>query len=370
MGGPRPVPSSAPEQHSALARSAAPPRLRAGGVLAPFLVSRVISDGLIALVAVVNGRGAVSGAFSRWDGRWYVWIARHGYVGAPPLTQHHQTPWPFFPLLPGAMRGVHLVSGLPIPIAGIVLNHVAFFVALVGVQRIARRHVPPGAATLAVWVAALAPFAFMFSMIYPSALFLAASVWAFLLVEEDRDTMAGAAAAVAALTRPDGIIVAVVLFFVVRFEWERAARVCWPPVIALSAWILFNAERTGDALRFLHAKGAWHEIDLVTLVERPASSSNAVAHLLIAVVAFLVVVMAGRAIPRAWTWFTGLYLLPSLLLGIVGMGRYASDAFPPAIAAGSLLERRSRAVLVAVATVLVGLQAVAVFVYVGQHATP
>jgi len=63
-------------------------------------------------------------------------------------------------------------------------------------------------------------------------------------------------------------------------------------------------------------------------------------------------------------------LLPSLLLGIVGMGRYASDVFPPAIAAGALLDRRSRAVLATVVTVLVGLQAVCVFVYVGQHATP
>ena len=44
-------------------------------------------------------------------------------------------------------------------------------------------------------------------MIYPSAIFFAASVWAFVLVEEGHDLAAGAAAAVAVLTRPDGFLV-------------------------------------------------------------------------------------------------------------------------------------------------------------------
>src|SRR5439155_708337 len=103
--------------------------------------------------------------------------------------------------------------------------HVAFFVGLIGVYRLALRHTSARGATIAVWVTAIGPFAFVFSMIYPSAIFLAASVWAFLWVEEGNDLAAGIAAAAATLARPDGLIVVVVLLFVKRLDWSRALRV-------------------------------------------------------------------------------------------------------------------------------------------------
>jgi len=73
------------------------------------------------------------------------------------------------------MRGIHWISGMSIPLAGVLVNHAAFFVALVGIHRIARHHLSGRGAALAVWIAALGPLAFVFSMLYPSALFLISS---------------------------------------------------------------------------------------------------------------------------------------------------------------------------------------------------
>src|SRR5205085_6821023 len=171
-----------------------------------------------------------------------------------------------------------------------------------------------------------------FSMIYPSAIFLAASVWAFLWVEEANDLGAGIAGAAATLARPDGVIVVVVLLYVVRLDWSRALRVAGPAAIGLCAWMVFNVARTGDALRFLHAKRAWHEVDVVALFHHPAT--NPVFHVAIAALAITVVLSARRFIPRSWSWFTVLYLAPSFLLGVVGMGRSATDPFPPVIGPG------------------------------------
>jgi hypothetical protein len=346
-------------------------------VVTPFVVSRLISDALIVL-ARSTGRGRLSfGGFARWDGRWYLWIAQHGYTGAPPRARHHQTPWPFFPVLPAAMHAIHSISGVSLVLAGVLVNHAAFFVALVGIHHIAQHHLSGRAAGLAVWIAALGPFAFVFSMLYPSALFLAASVWAFVLVEEHRDTLGGTAAAFAALTRPDGVIVAVVLACTVRRDRARVARIAGPAAVALGAWMVFNYQRTADALRFLHAKQAWHEIDLLSLsrltpfdvlARTNPSAENALAHLAIAVVAFTLVVLTRRVLPTAWTWFTGLYLLPSLLLGIVGMGRYATEAFPPVVSAGSILESHPDRVVLAVCAALVVLQGLCAYHYLGQPA--
>ena len=66
-------------------------------------------------------------------------------------------------------------SGLSVQLAGIVVNHVAFFAALVAVFRLASRHMSGRAASIAVWVCAFGPLAFVFSMAYPFAIFLAAS---------------------------------------------------------------------------------------------------------------------------------------------------------------------------------------------------
>ena len=50
---------------------------------------------------------------------------------------------------------------------------------------------PARATTCAIWLVALFPSAFVFSMVYPSAIFLAASVWAFVFLADGHD---GAAA--------------------------------------------------------------------------------------------------------------------------------------------------------------------------------
>ncbi len=95
-------------------------------------------------------------------------------------------PGAFFPLFPAAM---HVLGwfGLPLWLGGVVISHVAFFAAMVGLHRLVARRCSARAGYLATWLLALFPAAFVFSLVYPSSLFLAASVWAFVLVDEHRE---------------------------------------------------------------------------------------------------------------------------------------------------------------------------------------
>ena len=104
--------------------------------------------------------------------------------------------------------------------------------------------------------------------------------------------------------------------------------------------------------------------DLGSLLERPVP--NATFHLGLAGFAIVVVYVARRAIPEAWSWFTVLYLAPSLLLGIVGMGRYATEAFPPGIAAGTLLARHRRRTIALILGVMVVAQALCVSWFIAE----
>src|SRR5262249_41000666 len=141
-------------------------------------------------------------------------------------------------------------------------------VALAGVHVLARRHGSARAALLAVWALALFPASFVFSMTYPSSLYLACSVWAFVCIGAEhlpgRDWWAGLIAAGAAIVRPNGFIVVVALVVAV-WSVRRAVPVVLPSLLAVVAWCWYCYDRTGDAFVFLTVKERWQEVSIVDL---------------------------------------------------------------------------------------------------------
>jgi hypothetical protein len=245
-----------------------------------------------------------------------------------------QPRWAFFPGLPLVIRALPAFAD---PQVGLfVVNQLAFFVALAGVYVLARRHSSPRAAVLAVWALAIFPAAFVFSLSYPSSLFLAATVWAFVLVEDRHDLPAGILAAGATLLRPNGAVVVVALVVAVAPSLRRVAILCAPAVVVLVGWCWYCYDQTGDAFAFLTAKSGWHEITVFGLFTAPGKGS-ALVHALLAIAAIAAVVLRRAHLPRAWIVFTILYLVPSFALGIVGLGRYANECFPAFVAAGQIL---------------------------------
>jgi hypothetical protein len=310
------------------------PLLPWSGVVAPWLLSRVVS--VVVLLAAVDdpARGSrFVQVATRWDGAFYLDIARNGYGPV-----HVPFPkWPFFPLLSGLIRALSEVADDKAAI--FVLNQVLFLVALAGVHRLAARHGGPTVARLAVWSLALFPASFVFSMTYPSAIFLAASVWAFVLVEEQHDLTVGILAAACALVRPNGLVVAVALVVAVP-SWRRAVVVATPGAVAVVAWCIYCYDRTGDAFVFLTTKARWQEITFVGLFEGHLKWS-VLPHVLLALGALVVLVVQRKRLPVPWLVFGALYLIPSLQLGMVGVGRYANECFAPFVGVGQLLERWS-----------------------------
>jgi len=338
-------------EHRTPARGAAPWI----AVIVPFVVSRLVSGGLIAVLAQGRSTTPAFAGFAKWDGGWYTLIARAGYWRGS--IAGGETPWPFFPLYPWLIRAVHALGPSP-ELAGVLISHVACFVALAGLYRITTRRFPERAATLAVWTCALFPAAFVWSMVYPSALIFAACVWAFDLVEDRRDVAAGVVLIAAVMVRPNGFLCAVAIAFALRWSWRRVAIVCGPSALAFVAWCWYNHHRTGDWLRFLHAKNGWSEIDLVDFVLR--DRKIAFPHVLVALAAVAAVVIVWRRLPRAWLVLTGIYLAVPLVTGMVGLGRYAGEVFPPFAAAGEILRTRSRTVVIGFLVVCVAVQAVCV----------
>jgi len=230
-----------------------------------------------------------------------------------------------------------------------VVNNLAFLVALVGLHRLARRHLRAPGAAYAVWAMALFPGSVTSAMGYSGGLFAAGLVWSFALAEERRYAWAGLAMAVATASRPNGFLFLLALvplaLMVARRRHDpplRAAVLAGAPSLAfLAAWCLWCRHVTGDALVFLHAKDAWEEVSIGQFLKHPLSG-NPTVHVFLAGIAAVAVLWQAKRLAWPWLVLVVLALLPSLVLGVTGLGRYAGEAFPVFVALAMILQRLPR----------------------------
>lgn len=318
-----------------------PWRVVAGHVLPAWGLTCTVAAAIVALTSAWDPASPWPGFtnLSMRDGRWYEGIALRGYPNWNETLQ--QSGYPFFPLYPWLIR-LLLALGIQPGRSGPAITMLAAGLGLWGVYRLGEHHASARAAALAVWSMALFPMAAVFSLAYPSGLLLASSVWAFARVERRHDLSAGLLAAVACLSRPNGFVVAIALAARGWPDGGRLARLAGPSVAALGIWMLTLWRWTDDPLIFLTAKGAWHEVTVLDVVLLRSADPSVYVHLTLGLAAAVVLFLTRHRLPITWTLFAWLYLLPSLVLGVVGMGRLAAECFPVGIATGIQLEGASR----------------------------
>ncbi|HEV2235698.1 MAG TPA: mannosyltransferase family protein, partial [Ktedonobacterales bacterium] len=186
--------------------------------------------------------------WNRWDTRWYLDVAQHGYT--------HYGSSAFLPLYPALMRVVGVLVGGSLLLAALLISTVAAFAAILALHRIAVRLAPlAGSGGAAVLVAITAPAAFFLMSGYTESLFLALSLWAIVAALDGAWWRFAVLAALAALTRQQGLVLAVLpawsgLMALVRGEpgagpWsrlravgaQRGVAICAPP-LAYALWLL------------------------------------------------------------------------------------------------------------------------------------
>ena len=322
-------------------------------VLLPWIVSRLVAAvGLCLVGAKPLGRVDLD-ALADWDTGWFQQIMRSGYGPSKlPLPwavgSEHWTTWPFFPLEPWLAEIPHAL-GVSSRASLILVNNLAYLVALAGMYKVARRHLGAAGGVLAVWAMALFPGSITSAMGYSGGLFVAGMVWAFWFVGERRWLASGLSIAVAVAARPNGFLLLAPLGLAVLLlcrrdgrPWLRpAVEACAPSVVLLAAWAVWCRHVTGDALVFLHAKAAWEEVSLGQFLRHPLAG-NSTVHVFLAAIAVVLVLAWAKRLPVAWHVLVAVMVLPSLALGMTGLGRYSAEAFPVFVAAAGLLTRLPR----------------------------
>jgi hypothetical protein len=145
--------------------------------------------------------------WQRWDALWYQHITQNGYAAGDGSTA-------FFPLYPLLSHLVSLPLGGQIVWAELLVSSASFVLAMWLLFRIAQRETGVTAvAYLAVLLTALFPVGFFLLAPYTEGLFLALTLAAFWFARTDRPWAAGAAGFLAALTRAQGIFLALPIAF-------------------------------------------------------------------------------------------------------------------------------------------------------------
>ena len=368
------------------ARAVARLRGPAGEAVLPYLLARVVVLGTLALAHFIVDRThpATAGVAFRvhqgllgWDAGWYESIARVGYG---PLG--HQS-LRFFPAVPLFTHAVAWLPGVGDGAALLVVANVAAFAATVLLYVLVRRETGDAAtARRAIWFLSLAPAAFVMVMGYAESTLLFFALACFLALRPSparpsaRPNFAPAALCAfgAALTRPVGVVLVLVVFTELVRWWirlDRAERVIGlvatvAPLVALAAFLGWAHHVVGDLWAPLRVQlesshhGGWAD-PFVTLVHDARGVLHhhvgTALHVPWVILAVVLLIVCWRTLPASYTVFAA----GTMALAVAGSNldsfeRYALSAFPLTIAAALICRgpRIERVVLVLLPAALAG----------------
>jgi hypothetical protein len=228
----------------------------------------VIGQGLAATwMRLYAGRAGTSYVefVSRWDGAYYLDIARHGYTRA--ILQDGafvDQNWAFYPLYPLTVGALSRATGFEAAVVAPAVSLVCGAAALVLLHRLVLRHVGDHAATTSTLLVGTAVAAPVLQMAYAEGLALLLLVLALESVASGRHARVVVLAPLLALSRPLALPFAVVVAFDVLRGWRRSTdghplgllRVAWC-VGMVALWPAIGALVTGVPDVYLRTMAMW-----------------------------------------------------------------------------------------------------------------
>ena len=313
-----------------------------------FLATRTAIIVIAELAAVIIGQRAgehvqessnlLLNVWGRWDAVHYLTIATQGYAG---------TDMAFFPLFPflirvlGNLVGNHLVAGL-------LISNVSFFFALLFLYRLLEREYDRPVARRAIFYVSIFPSAFFFSAVYTESLFFMLTVASFYYLRTHRMWIAGAIGFFAAMTRVEGVLLAVP--FLIEWYLQYKPRLkqhlmrlapCGLIPLGLFAYMAYLWVLVGDPLYFSHVQIHWdrhfappwvslinafHKIAVATQGQTIANQGMEVAFTLLMIG---VLVVGWKQLRPSYIAYMALSILvPMSTSSLMSMPRFALVLFP------------------------------------------
>jgi Gpi18-like mannosyltransferase len=321
-----------------------------------FLVTRLAIVAIAELAAMVIGQrpgihfaassNPLLAVWGRWDSEHYLGIAAYGYSGTEPAF------FPFYPLLIwviGSIVGSHLIAGL-------LISNAASFLALLYLYKLVEHEYNRTIAQRVIFYVSIFPTAIFFSAVYAESLFLFLTVASFYYVRERHWLTAGILGFFAAMTRSEGILIAVPLFI----EWVIAAREggreffryalddLVKPIVGLAliplgllTYMAYLWVISGDPLLFSHVQVHWgrhfappwvsvtHAWEKMLHAPIPQVVANQSLELVFTALMIVALIVGARRLRLSYIVYMALSILvPMSTSSLMSMPRFALVLFP------------------------------------------
>jgi hypothetical protein len=214
-----------------------------------------------------NAVGLIMQVLTSWDGAWYYRIVRMGYPTSIPAHityEMDEARAAFFPVYPLVIRVANAVLPGGDVFAGVFVNFVLGALAIYLVGLLARQLFDQKVAYRAMLLMAFFPGSVAISLTYSEATLIVLAAGCLLLLLRERWTSAGALAAIATATRPNGLALvaacAVAALMVIHRKRQWGALIA--PILAPIGFVgfqLYLRNRTGEWAWFRVQSEAWDE---------------------------------------------------------------------------------------------------------------
>jgi hypothetical protein len=273
------------------------------------------------------------GPLEAWDGVWYRLIALHGYL----LVPGRQSDPAFFPLYPMVLKLLAAI-GLPVAVGGVLLSNLLFLAALLAFAALTTELFDRELAWRATVLLAVFPTTYVCSMIYPESLVLLASALTGLFAVRRRWGACAATAAIAALARPEGVLLVLPILGCLGARWQslrpdergRAVGAALAGPAAAVSFPLYLGWALHDPLAWSKAQTAWGRsfrvdgiYDAVAGISHQLASRAWPYRDFLGCVVTLALLAAARRAGAPWAWIG---LGAATVLVPLGSGSFESDA--------------------------------------------
>ncbi|MCC2624679.1 MAG: hypothetical protein K0R14_552 [Burkholderiales bacterium] len=230
-----------------------------------FLVSRLIMLYQYNLATDILSHNHLDffSAMCKWDCKWYITIITDGYddaVRSSPRIWKGLANWAFFPLYPFIVRFMVVVTSLSPVMAGILLNQLFIFLALLVFYKYLRLFVDDTNSRFGVILLAFSPFSVYFASLYTEALFLLLSLSGFYFMRTNRPVISAVCGGLLSATRPVGVMFSIPYFLHHIFRGKLSTKIlicCVITTLGLLLYMLYLQVHVGDYLAFQHIQKKW-----------------------------------------------------------------------------------------------------------------
>ena len=315
--------------------------------------------------------GSDNGLFSslmQWDCGWYSSIAENGYGSEATIHSDGQAPWAFFPLVPWLEGMLTRLTGLPIRVAGSLLNTCALYlITWLGGRYVLDLDSGPAQAMTFMLFVNFGPYNVYYSTLYTEAFFVLLTCLTLYCLQKQHWLLMGVFGALASATRNTGIfLVFAVPVWCIASYLRQSKAPARPSLSGFLRWIVqkprlilgtflmpmgfflymrFLTGLLGDGLAFMHVQYAWGRSvgnPLVILYNSLISigSETFFQGVCTLVVLYLCVRQILRR--RVEGVLSLLFLFIPLSTSVFGMTRYTLCSFPVLLEISDTLSRKNR----------------------------